>query len=65
MGFIQYVTPSARIGIMKRKFGTIAAGLIALLLVGGFIALAFTSVPVTQSEIRKTIPNEQFFQKKN
>ena len=50
---------------MKVKIGKFALAGVALLLIGGFVALAFVTVPVTQSEIRKTIPNEQFFQKKN
>lgn len=39
-------------------------GLVALtvLLLGGLIGLAVIDVPVKQSEVIKTIPNDRFFQ---
>lgn len=33
----------------------------ALLLVAGFAYVAFTDIPVEQTEIVKTIPNDRFF----
>jgi len=35
---------------------------VILLLIGGFGYVAFTDVPVPQSQVTKTIPNEQIFQ---
>ena len=42
----------------------ILLGLIAAAILGVFVVLALFNPSVAQTEIRKTIPNEQFFSKK-
>lgn len=44
-----------------KKVTRIGLAVAALLLAGGFAYLAAVDIPVTQSEIVKTIPNERFF----
>ena len=43
------------------KFGKILLGVFALLVIGGFVALALMDVPVKSAPVTKTIPNERFF----
>lgn len=44
---------------MKRTM--LLFGVLAVLLLGGFVALAVTDAPVKTSSISQTIPNERFF----
>ncbi len=42
------------------NFIKILLGLVVLLIVGGFLFLAFTDVPVPHTQVTKTIPNDHF-----
>lgn len=43
------------------KFIAVAFCLTLVLAVAGFVAVAFIDVPVAQTEITKTVPNDQFY----
>ncbi len=43
------------------KLAKLFTGLFILTLVGGFIFLAVTDIPVEQTQIKKTISNERFY----
>lgn len=44
-----------------KKLPIIAAAVVVVLLAGGFAAIALMDIPVQQTEITKTIPNDRFF----
>jgi hypothetical protein len=46
-----------------KKFALFVLSCLVLSIVGGFVWLGMAQVPVDQSEIIQTIPNETFFNK--
>lgn len=43
------------------KILRVAIIVILLALIGGFVFLSTTDIPVERTEVRKTIPNDRFF----
>ncbi len=44
----------------KMKIGKLLLTLLALILVGGFVALIVIDVPITQTEVSREIPHDSF-----